>query len=274
MRQALIIIKNSAKSIWIDRGMFISDLLLATSIPFLIQVLIWKNIYTYQNSETKNIILGFKFNELMFYYVYAILLGRLNNCYDLIVNYSQTIQEGGVETYLIKPLQLTTFELFKFIGGGLIYLIPIVLSFIVSIFFLKYQNMTYSIIIEKLFYIIGVFVLIGLSQILCFYIGWSISQLCFWFVRSDFLANLTLLVSSFFGGELLPFSFWPSDIRPLLIYNPFSFLIARPSELLIHHDTTNLIHSFYFCLLYILFFKILSDFLFNIGRQRYESVGG
>ncbi len=272
MIHALTIMKNSAKSIWIDRGMFVSDLLIATSVPFLIQVLIWKFIYSHQSGP----IHGYQFHELMFYYIYAILLGRFNNSYDLIVNFAQAIQEGTAESYFLKPLNMAYFELYKFIGAGFLYLVPILIA-AVSWFFVTLGKTTQDIpssALESIFYYAGVLILIGLSQVLCFYIGWSVAQLCFWFVRSDFLANMTLLASAFFGGELLPSNFWPPMLRPLLTYNPFSFLIARPSELLIHRNTDYLISSFELCGFYILLFAGISQVLFHCGRRRYESIGG
>lgn len=272
MLHALTIMKNSAKSIWIDRGMFVSDLLIATSVPFLIQTLIWKFIYSHQSGSIQ----GYQFHELMFYYIYAILLGRFNNSYDLIVNFSQAIQEGTAETYLLKPLKISSYELYKFIGGGFLYLIPILIAAVAWIFLTRGtpSQETVSSMCENVFYYLGVLLLIGLSQVLCFYIGWSVAQLCFWFVRSEFLANMTLLASTFLGGELLPSNFWPPLLRPLLTYNPFSFLIARPSELLIHRNTEHLLSSFILCGLYIVLFVFVSKLVFHFGRRRYESVGG
>jgi ABC-2 type transport system permease protein len=269
MKSWLLISCNSVKSIWIDKGMVVTDLVLATLVPFLIQAIIWKYIYS-QGAPSAT---DFSYQQMLFYYAYAILFGRFNNSYDLIMNHSYAIQEGTLELSTLKPMSMGQLELLKFVGGGAVYILPILLALGLNGIFSLSQisgNFNWSFIP----YYLGVGLQIFLSQILCFYLGWTIAQLCFWFVRSDFLANLTATASAFLGGELLPPSLWPDFLKPLIQYNPFSLLVSRPAELLIHQRFDLLSETLALNVFYILFFICLSHLLFQSGMRRYHSVGG
>lgn len=266
MRASVVLMKNSLRSILVDRGMVISDLILATVIPFLIQCLIWKFIYSAERSEIE----GFSFSELVMYYAFAILMGRFNNSYDLIIGFSNSVLEGTAELFCIKPLTYASIELYKFIGGGILYLIPVGVAVFVWGSLQNIQDLNLSVLL----YALGVGLQILLSQILCFYIGWTTAQLCFWFVRSDFLASAMTILSAFLGGELLPPQFWPKQFQFLLAYNPFSLLVSRPAQLMVKVQYDLLTESLFLNIGYIAFFALTSVLLFNFGMRRYSSVGG
>ena len=87
----------------VDRSMLFTDFILATSIPFLVQFLIWKQIYASSSDQS---IQSFSLSALLFYYAFALILSRLHNGYDLIERLSEDVHEGGLEVFLIKPLSL------------------------------------------------------------------------------------------------------------------------------------------------------------------------
>ncbi len=106
----------AAKLLVADWGLLISDFMLATTIPYLVQFLIWKMLYLETNTAST---LGFSEVQLLLYYAYAISLSRLNNGYDIIQHLSSSIHEGTLELQVVRPCPYPLQRLFDFWGGGL-----------------------------------------------------------------------------------------------------------------------------------------------------------
>ncbi len=70
---------------------------------------------------------------MMHYYAFALVLGRLNNVYNVIKFFSHHVKEGQLEVYLTKLFSYMTQMLFTFLGESVLYGIPLLALFVVKL---------------------------------------------------------------------------------------------------------------------------------------------
>lgn len=220
---------NGLRTLLVDRGVLFADFFIATGVAFFIQFLVWTTIYV-DGQEIK----GFTFDELMYYCAFTILLTRLNNCYDLIEEMANEIIEGRVEVHMARPVNYLVQKFASYLGGGGVYAVPVVLLCL-----LYWHNRSvgaFQSVGEALSYgllIVG-FLLVG--TLLSFCIGIIFGMLTFWLMQADFVLACLTTVVAFLGGAIIPPSFWPAFVRPMMEFNPFQFFVAAPAILIVGRD--------------------------------------
>lgn len=249
-----------------DRAMLVVDFCLATTIPYLIQLLIWQ--YVYQSQDNADIA-GFGYHQLVFYYAYALALARLNNGYDVVTQLSAHVHEGRLEVQLTKPFPYPLQKLFGFLGESSLYFLPL---FVILCIQITYVNAPLA--PHHPTYLLGMAALILISQVLCFTFSFCIGLASFWIVRSGILLTLLTTVSALLSGILLPPDFWPSFLRPVMAWNPLRFMVAAPAELMVKPDSTLLVWSVAASLAYCVIFAAIACFFWRKGLRDYHSVGG
>ena len=252
----------------IDRGLLIADFVIATVTPYIIQYLIWTSVYMASKSD---LVAGFAKIDLMFYYGYAIALSRLNNGYDVIEKLAQDVNEATIEPELLKPLPYPVQKLCLFMGEGFLYTIPLFL--IVAIQFL-YGGIQPGNAVEVVQFIFLLFVILMASQLLCFLTSFLIALAGFWFKKPDATLALMTMLPAFLGGALLPPSFWPGFIRPVMTYNPFAFVIAGPAKALASFNIAELTTVIQGTVVYIAIFVIAVSLVWRLALSSYEGAGG
>ncbi|WP_339427032.1 ABC-2 family transporter protein [Photorhabdus heterorhabditis] len=259
--------KNGMLTIINDRSMFFTDFVMGTLSPFIIQYLLWSNIFS-QQSESIN---GFTLNDMMYYYGFALVISRLNNGYDLIQTFSRHVQNGELEVYITKPYGYLSQRLFTFFGESILYLLPLFIVFLIK-FITDYPvEKGLSVFIISVLMIISVIVL---SQLLCFFLSFSIAIMSFWVIEYNILLSFIILSSSLFGGVLLPPSFWPDWILPLMKYNPFRFIISAPAEFFVKMNSSLFKEIIIGGICYLLFFYAFIHSMWKKGIKNYNGAGG
>ncbi|WP_137804100.1 ABC-2 family transporter protein [Pseudomonas sp. G(2018)] len=240
--------------------MLITDLLIATGVPFLIQFAIWR--FVYEGAAT-DMVSQYSLEETYLYYVAVLALNRLNNAYDLIVRVSTHVHEGQLEGILIKPISYFKYNFFLFVGGSILYYIPVVM---IAFFVTAWRGEW-----------IGVLGFVSLSIVnlgFCFLLGFFMSLFTFWLTRPDMILSLQVVLASVIGGTLLPIAYWPAYLEPLMRYNPFRLIISGPAEFLLRPSSGLLLELL--CL-YIVWFLILlaaCKTIFGFASNRYAGAGG
>ena len=254
----------AVKEILIDRYMLIIDLLLATSIPFITQYIIWNYIYDGKLGEIVN---GYNFQQLMFYFAISIAFWRLNNSYCVIEYFAHSIQFGEIESRLLWPIPIPVQRFWDFLGGAVIYSWPIII--IISVFFFFFEVKT----ISPIYWFFTTIYVIE-TQILCYLIGLFIATSTFKLIRPDFLLVLLSALQGILGGIMLPPGFWPESIASIMLHNPFRFIIAAPAELIINPNFDNLVSYSIQLNLYVFVFVVLCAIYWKVVVDKYETAGG
>ncbi|WP_246054724.1 ABC-2 family transporter protein [Bartonella massiliensis] len=244
--------------------MFFTDVVMGTLSPFVIQLLLWNALF----SDTNNSINGFGFHDMMYYYAFALIFSRLNNGYGIIQSFSQHVKEGKLEVYLTKPFSYMMQMLFTFLGESVLYVLPLLAVFTVKLS-LSFENILGFVIAFLLLFLILVF-----SQLLCFFLSFAIALLSFWVIEYNILLSFSILSSALLGGTLLPPSFWPTWLIPLMQFNPYRFTISAPAEFLSMRDVKVFQQFILGSVFYILCLLFFIQIVWKKGMKAYHGAGG
>ena len=254
------LVQTGLLSVYRDRSMLITDLVIATGVPFFIQFAIWRFVYDEAATST---LPQYSLQETYLYYVAVLALNRLNNAYDLILRVSTHVHEGQLEGIFIKPISYFKYNLFIFVGASILYYIPVL---IIAAFAIIWRGEWAG--------VVGFITLSVINLFFCFLLGFLMSLSTFWLTRPDMTLSFQVVLASVIGGTLLPIAYWPTYLEPLMRYNPFRLIISGPAEFLLRPTSDLLIELL--CL-YIVWFLILlaaCKITFKFASNRYSGAGG
>lgn len=251
-----------------DRGLLFADFAIATTAPYVIQYLVWTSVYAANPNLDLEIFTRF---ELLIYYAYAISLSRLNNGYDIIERLASDVNDSSIETEILKPIPYPLQKFCLFVGEGFLYFLPIVFIFILHLSFVGLPSLAP---IEILFVGVLIFFMVMISQILCFLISFLIAIGGFWFKKPDAALALMTVLPAFLGGALLPPSFWPEFLIPIMSYNPFAVTIAVPAAALTNPTLSGLLVAISVSVVYTLIFILLVWLAWRLALRQYDGSGG
>ncbi|WP_375617738.1 MULTISPECIES: hypothetical protein [unclassified Bartonella] len=109
---------------------------------------------------------------------------------------------------------------------------------------------------------------------LCFLISFGIALLSFWVIEYNILLSFSILSSALLGGVLLPPSFWPVWLIPLMQFNPYRFMISAPAEFFATQNLALFQQFIFGSFTYILCFLFLIYIAWNKGMKAYNGAGG
>ncbi|NTX26942.1 ABC-2 family transporter protein [Burkholderia pyrrocinia] len=250
-----------------DRGVLFVDFFIATGVAFLIQFFVWNAVYGAHEE-----IHGFTLEKLLYYCAFTIYLSRLNNCYDLVQEISEEIIEGRLETQLARPVSYIGQKFAAYLGGGALYVIPVLILCV-----LYWQNNPERLsqspaeLVNYALLIIG-FLIAG--AVLSFCIGIFLGILTFWLMQADFVLACLTTITAFLGGAIIPPSYWPEFIRPLMMFNPFQYFIAAPASLIINGDVPAGAVALGVAMLYILLLIFVIKMMWRRAINTYAGGGG
>ncbi|QBZ87509.1 hypothetical protein EPZ47_01885 [Pseudomonas viciae] len=247
-------------SVYRDRSMLITDLVIATGVPFFIQFAIWRFVYT---GERAGALPEYTLEETYLYYVAVLALNRLNNAYDLIVRVSTHVHEGRLEGVFIKPISYFTYNLFVFFGESVLYYIPVL---IISVFVMVTGGEWTG--------VLGFVVLSLVNLLFCFLLGFLMSLSTFWLTRPDMTLAFQVILASVIGGTLLPIAYWPDYLQPLMKYNPFRLIISGPAEFLLRPSNALLVELLCLYVFWSVVVWLACKVTFRYATNRYSGAGG
>ena len=254
------LLKAGLLSCFRDRSMLITDLLIATGIPFFIQFAVWTFIYEGSASEE---LPGYSLKEMYLYYIAVMALGRLNNAYDLIMNVSNHVHQGQLECFFVKPVSYIQYSFFTFCGAALVYYVPLLMI----VFWVGLTN-------GEWMGALGFIALSVMNLLLCFLVGFLMSLAAFWLTKSDMIISFQVVFSSVVGGALLPLSYWPDTIQPFMQYNPFRLLISGPAEFLLRPSMALAQELIGLLILWLVLMYAACHITFKLASARYSGAGG
>ncbi|MET3589236.1 ABC-2 type transport system permease protein [Bartonella silvatica] len=256
--------KNGLLTVVNDRAMFFTDFVMGTLLPFIIQLLLWNALF----SDMGSTINGFGFHDIIYYYAFALILSRLNNGYGVILTFSHHIKEGKLEVYLTKPFRYMIQLLFTFLGKSVLYTTPFIVLFIVKL------SLSSEDIVGCCLSLLFLFSLLFYHNCFVFLLSFTISLLAFWVIEYNILLSFSILSSALLRGVLLPPSFWPTWLIPVMQFNPYRFMISAPAEFLAMRDLAVFQQFIRGSVFYILCLLCFIHVVWKKGMKAYHGAGG
>ena len=258
-----------AKVVVADRGLLFVDTVLATLLPLVVYAVLWGAVFSGDGDAQ---LAGYGYQQLITYFIYAIALGRLNNGYDIVDRLSHSVLEGTLEAHVVRPVPFPLQLLVGFLGGSVVYLALVGVSFVADMFMRGGQLPLAG--VDLIVHIVIVAVVLLCSQLLLFMISFCIGLATFGLKRTDLLLSGLLLAQTTLGGLLLPPDMWSGPLAVIMQYNPFRYLIATPAEVLSSWQTDAAVSAIVPGLCYLVFFSLLAAWLWKRALTSYHGAGG
>jgi ABC-2 type transport system permease protein len=212
---------------------------------------------------------GFTFAQMVAYTVIAQLVSRLVRTgfeYDI----NEDIKGGGLDRYLVKPMNYFGFRLTAFLGdksvqstfmaallAASVALLACILGFPVSVAS-----------------VVAFALSLPIAFILNFLIFWCVGMAGFWLTDIGFLFEAVRIVIISASGGIFPIEIAGERVAATLRLLPFRFTIQFPTELLAGRvPTAELVPSFALAFLWIAVLIAVSRLLWKAGVRRFAAVG-
>ena len=254
---------------------------LVTILNVLCIIFLWNAVYS---SSTNPVINGFTFKGIIAYFVFVNILSFVNFPGETLWSINQDIQKGTICMAFTKPISYRVkfsfmnlglvFTPFIILGLPLYIIAYVVFSILGYIPFISIPSMLFSIFMFFILQILGILIADAIDYffgILCFYTssGWGLSQ-------------LKQVIQAFFGGTLLPLSFFKFgdfDASIIVNYMPFACLIQNPVLALLREykvwgDYLETIKTLGLAILWLIILECINKILFSHASKKVTVQGG
>ena len=250
------------------RANFIFSLLSAVA-PVVIQTALWTCLYAPGADGAQGDLFGFSYAQMLAYTVIANLVSRLVRTgfeYDL----NEDIKSGGLDRYLVKPIDYFGFRMAQFIGSksaqaafmGLVIAAALAILSAVAGFSLSIQA------------VLGFVAALVLAFILNFLVFWCVGLLGFWLTEIGFLFEALRIVVIMASGGIFPLSVFGPRGEAILRALPFRFTIQFPTDVLCGRVVgAEIAAGLALAAVWILVFAAISRLVWTVGLRRFVAVG-
>jgi ABC-2 type transport system permease protein len=241
--------------------------MISASFPIFIQFFLWTTIY---GGDRKAIINGYSYIQIITYTIMANIVSRLiRTGFEYEVN--DDIKNGGLNKFIVKPIDYSCYKFCCFIGQKLVYLLVMVFMILGILTFLTAKFGLHFGIYQIFLFFITLF----LAFILNFVIFFSISTSAFWLFEIGFLFEAVRIVIIFLSGGIFPLDIFGKNASVIFSFLPFKYTINFPVEVLNGRLSLALgLQGVLIQIVWIILFALLAKLLWQAGSKRYVAVGG
>lgn len=237
-----------------------------TFFSIIISYFLWDAVFEANNVDQMN---GFTLKKLVLYYLVAPVMFRIQQG-ETIGAISREIYEGSLNKFLIYPINFYSYKVTTFFSNSTFYFLQLCLLIAgFQIFFYDPLIFNFSVIDFMLFTI-----LLGVSS-LCYFAMNSISELiAFWADNIWSLGVIIRFFTRFFGGVLIPLTFFPDWAMTTLKFTPFPYIVNFPIQVFFgNYDLKSFLTSLIILLLWTSLFFVISKVLWKRGLYTYSGIG-
>lgn len=235
--------------------------------PIFIQFFLWSSIY---QGDVTQVINGYTFYQIIAYTVMASIISRLIRTgfeYDI----NDDIKNGGLNKYLVKPVDYFTYRLSCFLGQKLMQTLFLLLVIAGVLMFLVIKFGFILTIPQVVLFILSLL----LAFVLNFMIFFTVAMIAFWLFEIGFLFEAIRIIIIMLSGGIFPLDIFGDKAALILSYLPFKYTINFPVELLNGRlGSGKEIQGFMLQLVWVVVFAFLSKLFWKAGNKRYVAVGG
>lgn len=237
-----------------------------TLISMLIAYSLWYSIFEYNKVSELN---GYTLPHIIFYYLMAPLIFRIAQG-DTIGGISTEIYEGGLNKYLLYPINFLSYKITTYFANAFFYFLQLIL-----ILFLFQQFFDTSHIYQFSLIRFFQFFLVVILCTTCYFFLNSLSELtAFW---ADYIWSLGVMIRfgvAFLGGSMIPLAFYPVWAQNALAFTPFPYLIHFPIQVILNQvEPLAYMQNIIILSFWILFFFLCSQYLWRKGQLQYSGIG-
>ncbi|MBD2344997.1 ABC transporter permease [Anabaena subtropica] len=185
----------------------------------------------------------------------------------VIWEFEKEVVEGKLSPKLLQPLDPVWHHVASHLSER-VARIPFAVL-LIGLFFILYPEALWLPSLGQLF----LFTLaVTLAFILRFVIQYTFAMFAFWTERANAIENFWFLFYLFLSGLIAPLDVFPEQVKAIVLFTPFPYLIDFPVSLLVGLSV-DVGRGFFSLLAWILIFLGLNRLLWRAGLKRYSGMG-
>lgn len=235
-------------------------------IQLIIATALWKNIFDSQGvSEMK----GFTLPMITLYSLISPLGMRILTG-ENIGFISREIYEGTFTRYLIYPISVFQYKTLTYLTYSLFYALQLILLFTLYQLFVNPEAVSF-IMFTNLITGTLLFLLAAMAYVM---MATLIELISLWADNIWAIMVMLRFFTSFFGGGILPLTFFPEWGKNILALTPFPYFVSLPVKTVMGQTTnTEVINGSLILIFWIFFFASTVFLAWRKGQKNYAGVG-
>jgi ABC-2 type transport system permease protein len=248
-----------------------ADFWLLTIFGFLAQVgvvyFLWDAIFRESGSAS---IGGFTFQEMILYYVLAILIGKFTNVAGVEGSFSIDIYDGSLSRYIVYPTNYLLFKYAQKCGETFPAFIQFVLLSVIAVYVVGIPD-TFNVTPLSALLFAGS-VLMAFTMFV--FVTCPIEGAAFWADNVWSLNVITRFTVQLLGGGMLPLTIFPDAVREGLMWTPFPYIVFEPVRVLLGEvSPAAWLQGMSICGAWMAFVLLVTSLVWNRGYESYTGVG-
>jgi ABC-2 type transport system permease protein len=200
------------------------------------------------------------------YFITVFLVRQLTVVW-LIWEFEKEVVEGKLSSRLLQPLDPVWHHVASHVSERFAR-VPFILL-LISLFFLLYPQAIWFPSWGQVF-LFSLAVI--LAFVLRFVIQYTFAMFAFWTERASALENFWMLFYLFLSGLIAPLDVFPENVRTVVMFTPFPYLINFPVSLLVGLPV-DVTRGFLSIVAWILIFLGANRLLWRAGLKHYSGMG-
>lgn len=236
--------------------------------PLIIQLLLWKAIYS---STGKSVVAGYSFKTITIYYIAVMIINELIKTEGIEWNVVGDIRDGGLQKYLLKPINYMLYQFIYVLSKKVVVLICIAVNLIpITLIFGHYYKIHINILDIFLF---SIALMLSLLVVYLFHV--IIAMFSFWFTEFTMIFHFLPFAISLLNGSALPLDIFPVYLSSILKFTPFYYMVYFPSKVLNGQlDVQETCTGFLVFLIWILIEMCTCRLVWKRGIRQFAAIGG
>ena len=257
----------SIKTAFMYRENFLISIVMRL-IVVVLTLYLWKAIYAGQNQVG-----GFDFTEMIIYIFFSNFIYGLGNFDDYSYQLVESILQGKISYYILRPVSYGKMSFFESIGQKLVYAPIDFLAYIVPLIGVLLCNNYFLAISMPVFLFIFVMTVGGI--IVGFLTSFIFGILAFYIENPTVLIFIKGEIFSLLSGSIIPLNMFPNGLRGFFEILPIKYIGYYQSSLLLGKSTArSCIYNAILLAFWICFLVVLACHLWKKALNKYIANGG
>ena len=243
-------------------------------LPIITQIFLWWAIFASMRADTgvtDQTIRGYNYSDFVAYYLLTMLARAFSSMPGLSSGVAREVRDGDIKRFLVQPIDMLGFLLLSRVAHKLAYYSVAILPFALVFFLCG----SYFPALPDASTILAFVCSLCLGFLLGFFLEASLGLLSFWFLEVTSLLFVYMLFSFFLSGHMFPLDMLPEPLNEWVTWSPFSYLAYFPASIWLGKvEGAELAWKLVAEVAWVLFFIVLSRWLFARGVRRYSGFGG
>jgi ABC-2 type transport system permease protein len=238
-------------------------------IPLLATIYLWRAVFAGKPSEPE--IAGYTLAGMTSYYLLVTIVDMLTAVTDDDWQIAADIREGGINQFLLKPIDYLAYRLCLFAANRLIYttfaLLPVAFFIAVQRHYFVFPSSPAALgwcILSTL-----------LTGILQFLMSYSMALLAFWVLEVSTFIFILFAFEYIAGGHLFPLDILPTWLAQVLNFTPFPYQLFFPVSVYLGRTSgMALWRGMFIQVFWVVAFYALARWMWRRGIRKYTAFGG